>query len=97
MAKKTVFSCDCGCGATLKSETNAPCGWFTLSQNGLFLDKNPDPDMPKIERDMHFAQLECVMKWSALAAREAATLQSEAANIRPRGNFESTKVDGLYV
>ena len=87
--KKSTYTCDCGCGAT----TDNPEGWFKLSQHE-FAHHN---DEPKIERELHFATLECVAKWTRLAADTAPSLKKSVHDLSPRGSVHSPKCPHLFV
>ncbi len=93
MSEQRKFICDCGCGCT--GDEDESKNWFVLNQRSFLpTQKN---DEPKLDREVHFATLECLQRWTDKALKAILGLQKAAANLDVRGAFVSKDVEGLYI
>jgi len=91
--KQTTTTCDCGCKATTQDTEREL--WFTLTQ--VHVLSHIYGEYAKIERDLHFKNLECLGAWTTKASKAVTHLHESARSFTSRGRLKDKNVEGLYV
>lgn len=87
MSKKTVTTCDCGCGAT--DEKNR-IDWFTLERkNEIFGQRS----IIAVRSPLHFADFQCLSIWSS----QATTIAEKLKEYLKTDDYDGSYLDGFMV
>ncbi len=96
MPKQTIYTCQCGCGASIEGE---PKGWIKLSQFPYAHSELKRKEI-KVDGELYFQNLSCVKKWLVPAVKVIPGLLKRAQSTGPHGSFamvQDEQAPGIYV
>ena len=89
--EERIWTCECGCKKKAMESRDRE-GWLILSQ----VEVKKITSDPKLNGNLHFATLECLMKWTKKVVRAVAELQP-AAEMFPRGQITRPDISGFHI